>query len=362
MNGPPTPPRAPGHAVPAARRGPLRPLSVAPMMHRTDRHFRWILRRLTRRTLLYTEMITSGAILNGDRRRLLGFSEDEHPIALQIGGDDPAELARAATVGAELGYDEINLNVGCPSDAVQRGRFGACLMAEPERVADAVAALREAVPLPVTVKHRIGIDDRDRYDDMERFVTTVAGAGCDRFIVHARKAWLRGLSPKQNRNVPPLRHEEVHRLKREHPELAIEINGGIRSLDAARDHLGRVDGVMIGRAAHDAPFLLAAADREIFGDPAPGAPTRRDVVLAAAGYAERWAARGVRTKAIAVHLPGIASGLRGARGWRRFLAGRVLVRGATPADLRAALEHLPEEPREAPAATPKERPQVPTGL
>jgi len=195
-------------------RAPSPRLSVAPMMDRTDRHFRFFVRCITRRSLLYTEMVTTGAVLHGDRDALLGFDERERPLALQLGGDDPAALAECARIGADLGHDEIDLNVGCPSDRVQRGRFGACLMAEPERVAEAVAAMRSAVELPVTVKHRIGIDDLDRYEDMERFVRVVAEAGCDRFIVHARKAVLRGLSPKQNRSVPPLRYADVHRLKR----------------------------------------------------------------------------------------------------------------------------------------------------
>ncbi|MDX1387987.1 MAG: tRNA dihydrouridine(20/20a) synthase DusA, partial [Acidobacteriota bacterium] len=248
--------------VAESRRGRAYPLSVAPMMDRTDRHYRRFVREITRRTLLYTEMITTGAVLQGDRDFLLGFSPEERPLALQLGGDDPEALSECARIAEDRGYDEVNLNVGCPSDRVRQGRFGACLMAEPERVADAVAAMREATSVPVTVKHRIGIDDLDRYEDMALFVRTVAGAGCDRFSVHARKAVLGGLSPKANRTVPPLRYEDVHRLKREHPGLRIEINGGIASLEEVRRQLEFVDGVMIGRAAYDDPFLLSTVDRD----------------------------------------------------------------------------------------------------
>ncbi len=335
---------APSGADERARRGGLWPLSVAPMMERTDRHYRWIARRLTKRTLLYTEMVTTGAILHGDRDEILGFSpEDESPVALQLGGDDPAELATCARIGVDLGYDEINLNVGCPSDAVQRGRFGACLMGEPTRVADAVAAMRAAVPVPVTVKHRIGIDDRDRYEDLENFVATVAAAGCDRFTVHARKAWLSGLSPKQNRTVPPLRYEDVYRLKREHPDLVIEINGGIRTLEATRDHLEHVDGVMIGRAAYDDPMLLAHADRVIFEDAdADESTTRRALLELTIPYAETWHGRGLPLRVIARHLHGLFCGVAGARAWKRTLADRVLRRDATPDEFRAAIRALPD--------------------
>jgi len=243
-----------------------RRLAVAPMLDWTDRHFRWLVRRITRRTLLYTEMVTTGALLHGgDRERFLGFDEDEHPVALQLGGADPRELAACARLGAERGYDEINLNVGCPSDRVQSGRFGACLMAEPALVADCVKAMRDAIDVPVTVKHRIGIDERDSYHALCDFVGTVAAAGCDAFVVHARKAWLSGLSPKENRSVPPLRYDVVHRLKRDFPGLTIVLNGGIESLDAAQAQLAHVDGVMLGRAAYHDPWVLAEADEQIFG-------------------------------------------------------------------------------------------------
>ncbi|MEL7332566.1 MAG: tRNA dihydrouridine(20/20a) synthase DusA, partial [Cyanobacteria bacterium J06560_2] len=242
------------------------PLSIAPMMDRTDRHYRYFMRQITRRTLLYTEMVTSMAIHYGDLERLLGFTAIETPLVLQVGGDDPTLLAECARRAAEFGYSEINLNVGCPSDRVQSGNFGACLMAQPEKVADCIAAMMAAADLPVSVKHRIGIDELDRYEDMAHFVTVVSATGCQRFSVHARKAWLQGLSPKDNRTVPPLRYDDVHRLKRDFPHLQIEINGGFEALTDVKDQLQWVDGVMIGRAAYDNPYLFATADQEIFGE------------------------------------------------------------------------------------------------
>lgn len=309
------------------------------MMDRTDRHFRFFARQLSRRTLLYTEMVTAGAILRGDRDRLLGFDPEEHPIALQLGGDDPVELARAAQIGAAFGYDEINLNVGCPSPRVQKGQFGVCLMARPERVAEAVGAMAAAAGLPVTVKHRIGFDDFDRYEDMLRFVDTVAAAGAARFTVHARKAWLTGLDPKANRSVPPLRYDLVYRLKAERPELAIEINGGITTLAEARGHLGQVDAVMIGRAAFDEPYLLAAADGDLFGDSAVG-PSRRDVALRMAAYADRQVAAGVPLGHITHGLLGLFAGCSGARTWRRELTLGATRPGADGELLRQALAAL----------------------
>src|SRR5262245_57539006 len=258
---------------------------VAPMMDWTDRHCRTFHRLLTRCALLYTEMVTAEAILHGDRERLLGFGPHEHPLALQLGGSDPARLAAAAAIGADYGYLEINLNVGCPSDRVQEGRFGACLMAEPGLVADCVAAMNVRVAVPVTVKFRIGIDDQDSEADLERFVAMVAAAGCRTFIVHARKAWLKGLSPKENREVPPLDYARVYRLKAAHPELTIVLNGGIASLDEAEAHLAQVDGVALGRAAYQSPYVLADVDRRLFG--ATGAPpSRREVIEALIPYAQ----------------------------------------------------------------------------
>ncbi|TNF25963.1 MAG: tRNA dihydrouridine(20/20a) synthase DusA [Deltaproteobacteria bacterium] len=290
------------------------------MMDRTDRHFRYFMRRLTRHTLLYTEMVTTGAVIHGDRELLLGFHPDEHPIALQLGGDDPTELARCARIAADWGYDEVNLNVGCPSDRVQNGNFGACLMAEPERVAEGVAAMRAAVDLPVTVKHRIGIDHIDRYEDMLRFVTVVAAAGADRFTVHARKAWLQGLSPKENREVPPLRYDDVHRLKRELPHLDIEINGGLRDLDVTLAQLAHVDAVMIGRAAVDEPYLFAEADRRVFGDAAAAVPTREEVALAMIPYLEGLVAAGDRVHRASRHMLTLFHGVAGTRAWKRLLS------------------------------------------
>ena len=241
--------------------------SVAPMMDYTDRHFRVLMRQITRRSLLYTEMVVAQALHHSDRReRLIGFDPCEHPLALQVGGDDPQLLAQAARIAADHGYDEINLNVGCPSEKVQKGRFGACLMAEPAHVAHCVEAMAAASPLAVTVKHRIGIDDRDSYAELLAFVDALAAAGCARFSVHARKAWLEGLDPKQNRTIPPLRYELVHQLKRDRPELTVELNGGLQDLAACQEQLEQLDGVMVGRAAYDHPLRWATVDRELFGD------------------------------------------------------------------------------------------------
>jgi tRNA-dihydrouridine synthase A len=301
-------------------RGLVRPLSVAPMMDRSDRHFRRLMRLISRRTLLYTEMVTCQALLNGDRELLLGFDEDEHPLALQLGGDDPEVLARCAVIAHARGYDEINLNVGCPSERVQSGNFGACLMREPERVAACVVAMREAVELPITVKHRIGVDELDRYEDMVRFVELVAQAGCDRFTVHARKAVLSGLSPKQNRTVPPLRHADVHRLARAFPQLVIEINGGIQTIDEALAQLEHVDAAMIGRAAWDNPWMFSRADREMFGENAQ-APTRARVVSDYLEYVERWLLprerRGPSATILLRPLQNLFLGCPGTRRWKQ---------------------------------------------
>ena len=276
-------------------------------------------------------------MLHGERDALLGFSPKERPLSLQLGGDNPRELAECARIAEDRGYDEVNLNVGCPSDRVRQGRFGACLMAEPDRVAVAVAAMRESTALPVTVKHRIGIDDLDRYEDMARFVRIVAEAGCDRFSVHARKAMLGGISPKANRTVPPLRYDDVHRLKREHPELRIEINGGIASLAEVRKHLKFVDGVMIGRAAYDDPFLLSTVDRDLYGDAAVPV-TRRQVVEGMVPYIEERLAEGVQLARIARHMHGLFSGQPGARSWRRHLGERATLPSAA---VRVLLEAVP---------------------
>ncbi|HET6521581.1 MAG TPA: tRNA dihydrouridine(20/20a) synthase DusA [Geminicoccaceae bacterium] len=321
-----------------------RRLSVAPMMDCTDRHERYFLRLITRRALLYTEMVPTGAILRGDDpERFLRFDPAEHPVALQLGGSDPADLARSAAIGAAWGYDEVNLNVGCPSDRVQSARFGACLMAEPELVAACVAAMRGAVggAVPVTVKTRIGIDERDSYDDLARFVRTVAEAGgCRTFIVHARKAWLKGLSPKQNREVPPLRHEVVHRLKRDLPQLEVVINGGIATPEIAAGQLRHVDGVMIGREAYQNPYALAAFERALHPD-APPPPSRREVALRLIAYAERQLAEGQPLRAITRHVLGLFNGLPGARRWRRHLSEAAHRPGADVDMIREALAFLP---------------------
>lgn len=314
----------PAEPLPEVRRHRL---SVAPMMDRTDRHCRYFLRQITRQTLLYTEMVTSAAIMHGDRTRLLGFSPEEKPLALQVGGDDPQALAECARVAEAMGYDEINLNVGCPSDRVQNGNFGACLMLQPERVAACVSAMVAATRLPVTVKHRIGVDDHDRYDDMVQFVRPVAEAGCQRFSVHARKAWLQGLSPKENRDVPPLRYEAVYRLKQDFPDLLIEINGGITTLEQAQQHLQYVDAVMIGRAAYDHPYLLATVDRDVYGLASPPV-SRREVVLAMLPYIDYWAGRGLKLNKITRHMLQLFHGQPGSRLWKRILTEKSCHPGA----------------------------------
>lgn len=316
-------------------------LAVAPMMDWTDRHCRFFHRLLTRRTLLYTEMVTTGAVLHGDRERLLGFDAAEHPVALQLGGSDPADLAACARIGEEWGYGEINLNVGCPSDRVQSGRFGACLMAEPELVARCVGAMRDAVRVPVTVKSRIAIDAMEEWPTLEGFVRTVSAAGCTRFVVHARKAWLKGLSPKENRDVPPLRYDLVHRLKAEFPHLDISINGGIRTLVEAQAQLAHVDGVMIGRAAYETPCILADADRLIYGESAETADAHA-VVRAMLPYVEDARRRGAPLSAITRHMLGLFQGRPGARAWRRHLSENAHRPGAGPELLLAAAAFVPE--------------------
>ena len=296
-----------------------RRFSVAPMMECTDRHDRFFLRLLSRHTLLYSEMVTTGAVLRGDRRRLLAFSPEEHPVALQLGGSDPGEMAESAAIAEAYGYDEVNINVGCPSNRVRQGRFGACLMAEPQTVAACVTAMRAACGLPVTVKTRLGIDDQDSFEYLAAFVEAVAEAGCGTVIVHARKAVLKGLSPKENREVPPLRYERVYRLKRAFPELEIVLNGGVQDLDTAARHLDHVDGVMLGRAAYHNPYLLADVDRRFFGSTEP-APSRRSVILGLLPYVRCETAAGVPLKAITRHVLGLYHGQPGGRAFRRHLS------------------------------------------
>ncbi len=292
---------------------------VAPMMEWTDRHCRFFHRLLTRRALIYTEMLTTGAVLRGDRARLLGFDPVEHPVALQLGGCDPAALREAARIGADFGYDEINLNVGCPSDRVQEGRFGACLMAEPLLVADCVAAMKAAVRVPVTVKCRIGIDDQDPDQALFAFAEIVKAAGVDVLIVHARKAWLKGLSPRENRDVPPLDYALVRRLKAAHPDLAIVLNGGIASIEQAKTELAFVDGVMMGRAAYQEPWRLLDVDPQLYGETAPFASPKQ-AAAALMPYIERELAKGARLNAITRHVLGLFRGVPGARAFRRHLA------------------------------------------
>jgi len=307
------------------------------MMDWTDRHCRFFHRLMTRRARLYTEMLTTGEIIHGDRARLLGFDASEHPVALQLGGSNPDELATAAKIGEEFGYDEVNLNVGCPSDRVKDGRFGACLMAEPELVARGVAAMKRAVKIPVTVKCRIGIDDQDPELALDMLARCVIAAGADALVVHARKAWLNGLSPKENRDIPPLDYDRVYRLKAALPCVPIIINGGIAGITEAKRHLAHVDGVMLGRAAYQEPWRLLAADPELFGEAAPVA-TMKDVFTAMLPYIEDQLARGVRLHAMTRHFVGAFHGVPGARAFRRHLAENGVRPGAGVKVLRDAID------------------------
>ena len=313
-----------------------RRFNIAPMMEWTDRHCRFFHRLMTRRALLYTEMLTTGAVLRGDRARLLGFDAAEHPVALQLGGSDPEALAECAAIGEGFGYDEINLNVGCPSDRVQEGRFGACLMVEPQLVGECVAAMKAAVKIPVTVKCRIGVDEQDPDEALFLFTDIVKAAGSDALIVHARKAWLKGLSPRENREVPPLDYAIVHRLKAAHPDLAIVLNGGIASLEQAQQNLGALDGVMMGRAAYQEPWRLLGVDPMFFGEAAPFA-TPKEAALAFISYIEREMAAGVRLHSITRHLLGLFRAVPGARAFRRHLSVEAVKPGASAQVMADAL-------------------------
>jgi tRNA-dihydrouridine synthase A len=304
------------------------------MMERTDRHDRFFLRQITPTALLYTEMITTGALLHGDAERFLRFDPEEQPVAIQLGGVDPDALARSAEMAESWGYSEVNLNVGCPSDRVQSARFGACLMKEPEAVAAGVRAMIGTVGIPVTVKTRIGVDDRDSWDEFRGFVETVADAGCRIFIIHARKAWLQGLSPKENREIPPLSYETVYRLKKTFPELHVSINGGVVSADEAEEHLRHVDGVMIGRAAYETPWMLAEIEDRILGGGAPS--SRQEALERYLAYMEREAESGVPLYAMARHALGLFQGCPGARAWRRYISENGPRPGAGVAVVRAA--------------------------
>jgi tRNA-dihydrouridine synthase A len=317
---------------------------AAPMMDWTDRHCRMFHRVMTRRARLYTEMLTTGAILHGDRQRLLAFDEGEHPAALQLGGSDPRDLATAAKIGADFGYDEINLNVGCPSDRVREGRFGACLMAEPTLVATCVAAMKQAVAIPVTVKCRIGIDDQDTELALDTLARAVVASGADALIVHARKAWLNGLSPKENRDIPPLDYDRVYRLKAAMPGVPVIINGGIGNLAEAKQHLAHVDGVMLGRAAYQEPWRLLAVDPELFGEAARFA-AMKDALEAMMPYIERELAQGTRLHSITRHFVGAFHGVPGARAFRRHLAEQGTRPGAGLDVLRAAIALVDDSAR-----------------
>ena len=296
-----------------------RKFTVAPMLDWTDRHCRFFHRLLTKEAILYTEMVTTGAILYGDPARQLRFNSQEHPVALQLGGSEPQELAQCARIAQDYGYDEINLNVGCPSERVQKGAFGACLMAEPQLIAECVSAMQAAVAIPITVKNRIGIDDQEDYADLHNFIDTVSQAGCQTFIIHARKAWLKGLSPKENREIPPLRYDLVYQIKQAFPALEIIINGGITTLEQCQQHLQHVDGVMVGREAYHNPWLLAQVDPLLYGTPAP-LESRQAALLAILPYVQAQLDAGVPLGHISRHLLGLFQGMPGARAFRRLIS------------------------------------------
>ncbi|HKJ17929.1 MAG TPA: tRNA dihydrouridine(20/20a) synthase DusA [Xanthomonadales bacterium] len=321
-------------------------ISVAPMMDWTDRHCRYFHRLLAPSAHLYTEMVTTGAILHGDRERLLNFNQTEHPVALQLGGSEPSDLAECARIGAEWGYDEINLNVGCPSDRVQKGRFGACLMKEPELVRDCIAAMRDAVDVPVTVKTRLGVDDLYSYEYFLGFIDTVAESGCHQFVVHARKAWLSGLSPKENRDVPELRPDWVMQLRQERPDLELVINGGVRDVESVKGYLEKLDGVMLGRAAYQNPWILAECEASVYGTPLPD---RETVIHKLTDYIRVKTAQGVFVKHISRHVLGLFQGLPGARVWRRYISENAHLDGSNSELLLEALERMPKTGRFVPS-------------
>ena len=322
----------------------------------TDRHCRRFWRTLTRHTRVYTEMVTTGALIHGDRERFLGHADAEHPLGLQLGGSDPADMARCAVIGQAAGFDEININVGCPSDRVQAGRFGACLMLEPDLVARCFSAMQAQVSIPVTVKCRLGVDEKDQFDDLIEFVDTVAGAGCSVFFVHARKAWLSGLSPRENREIPPLQYERVYALKERYPELTVVINGGITEMDQVIGHLEKVDGVMVGREAYQNPWSLARVDETLF-DGLPDGKSRSDVLDRYKQYMESQLKNGVPLKRMARHLLGLFQGQPGARVWRRALSDEAFRGGADLSAIERAEQQLDSvlEKHMASAAIPEPR-------
>ncbi len=315
------------------------------MMGWTDRHARFFLRLISGHTLLYTEMVNTGAMLHnrqmvGDQKRHLAHHVSEHPLALQLGGSDPVALAQCAVMAEDAGFDEVNLNVGCPSDRVKSGHFGACLMADPSLVADCVSAMKAKVDIPVTVKCRIGIDEMEGYQPLEHFVEIVSAGGCDSFIVHARKAWLQGLSPKQNREIPPLQYDFVHRLKRERPGLTVAINGGIKTLETVAEQLEFVDGVMIGREAYNNPYMLARTDRDIYKDSGARIKSREEIIDELCGYIDSEVANGVILHSITRHILGLYQGCRGARAWRRHLSEHAHGADADSSVVREALKYV----------------------
>jgi len=316
-------------------------LSVAPMLDWTNRDFRYFLRLISKHCLLYTEMVTTGALIHGQRERFLGHDVSEYPLALQLGGSDPDALATCAKLGEDAGYSEINLNVGCPSERVQSGSFGACLMAEPKLVAEGVAAMRSEANIPITVKTRLGIDELDSYDFLTDFIAQVADAGCDIFILHARKAWLQGLSPKENRDVPPLNYDRVYQIKEDFPQLHIDINGGIQTLEQAQQHLSHVDGVMMGRAIYHDPYLLAEADSLLFDD-GHKILSRHDIIREMLPYIEQRMTEGRPVKSITRHLLGVFQGQKGAKAWRRYLSEHAHLKGAGLEVVEQALELVPD--------------------
>ena len=317
-------------------------LSVAPMLDWTARHCRYFHRLLSQQTLLYTEMVTTGAILHG-KGDFLEYSEQEHPLALQLGGSNPVDLAACAKLAAERGYDEVNLNVGCPSDRVQNGRFGACLMAEPELVADCVSAMKEVTDIPITVKTRIGIDEQDSYEFLTKFISTVSEkGGCEQFTIHARKAWLSGLSPKENREIPPLDYDRAYQIKKDFSDLVIAVNGGITTLEQTKEHLHHLDGVMIGREAYHSPFILAEVDQQIFGLDTP-IKKRSQVVEEMYPYIERELSKGASLGHISRHMLGLFQSMPGARQWRRYISENAHKKGAGIEVMQTALAKIPKE-------------------
>lgn len=318
-----------------------RRFSVAPMLDWTDRHYRYFARLMSTETLLYTEMVTTGAILHG-KGDYLAYNNEEHPLALQLGGSNPADLAACAKKAQEYGYDEVNLNVGCPSDRVQNGMFGACLMGEAQLVADCVDAMRQVVDIPVTVKTRIGIDDQDSYEFLTQFIDSVKDVGCDTFIVHARKAWLQGLSPKENREIPPLDYPRVYQLKQDYPDLHISINGGVTSIEQAQEHLKHLDGVMVGREAYQNPYILSRVDNELCGHQLP-VLSREEVIGKMLPYIEKHLADGGRLNHITRHIIGLYQGLPGSRAWRRHLSENAHKPGASVQTVLDAMQKMQQQ-------------------